>query len=225
MRQLPKAPSLRRTVEKIQPKVEIVIACEGENTEPRYIQDCVAHYGAGLVRLRLIPRFGVPLTVVRTAIAEREMLLARVRSRWGGVKPELCFRVWAIFDKDDHDVAEALALAKENGVDVAFSNPCFELWALLHLENYGAQDGRHDLQRRLRDFMPTYDHDHGAVVDFVQIASQFPVAFQRARALNQARVAEDCEGGCPSTTVGDLVLKIVENGKFNFRAKVAKELG
>ncbi|WP_018654147.1 RloB family protein [Actinomadura flavalba] len=42
---------------------------------------------------------------------------------------------WAVFDKDDNPDAALLAaydLARKEGVSVAFSHACFELWLLLH---------------------------------------------------------------------------------------------
>ncbi|KAB8183256.1 hypothetical protein FH608_049290 [Nonomuraea phyllanthi] len=61
-------------------------------------------------------------------------------------------QVWAFFDRDDHDlVEESYARAKAAGVKVAYSNPCFELWLLLHFVPgvSGAQDS-HGVQQQLR---------------------------------------------------------------------------
>lgn len=214
MKKLPPVPSIKRRSEFVSPKVEIVVACEGKNTERRYLDDCKDAYGAGMVRMRFLPITGVPMTVVQAAIEEREMLLeARRRSK----DSFDVFRVWAVFDRDAHpNVPEALALAAENKIDVAFSNPCFEVWPLLHLIDYGAQDGRHAVQARLKIEMPSYDHENGAIVDFTLIKDRFPTAYERARTLNATRVAEGVPLGCPSTTVGELVKKIADNGKGSF---------
>jgi hypothetical protein len=215
---LPAVPSIKRTPRLLKPKVEIVIACEGKNTEPTYFKDCVAAYSAGLVRLRLLPITGVPITVVDAAIEERDALVARCRKSPDSF--DACFRVWAVFDRDDHpSVPEALTRARENGVDTAFSNPCFEVWPLLHLDDYGAQDGRHAVQARLTAKMPSYDHESGAVIDLPAIKDLFPVALERAQRHNLARQTERDPHGCPFTTVGDLVLKIIQNGKGAFSRK------
>jgi len=122
--------------------------------------------------------------------------------------------VWAVFDCDEHPkISEAMELAAKHRVDVAFSNPCFELWPLLHLEDYGAQDGRQSLQSRLAQLMPSYKHDQEALVDFDQIKDEVMVAVERARKHVRARDLEACPLGNPSTTVGELVLKIIQNGK------------
>lgn len=219
MKELPPAPSIKRKFGFASPKVEIVVACEGKNTERRYLEACKDAYGAGMVRMRFLPITGVPMTVVQAAIEEREILLeARRRSK----DTFDVFRVWAVFDRDVHPkVQEALALAKENKIDVAFSNPCFEIWPLLHLIDYGAQDDRHAVQARLKIEMPSYDHENGAIVDFTLIKDRFPIAYERAKTHNANRESEGAPLGCPSTTVGELVKKIAENGKGSFGRKVA----
>ena len=210
-----KPPSIKRTSRALKPKVEIVIACEGANTEPWYFEECVAEYGAGLVRLRVLNETGVPVTVVTAAIEEREKLLTKCRRSPNSF--DACFRVCAVFDRDEHPrFEEAIALAAKYKIDVAYSNPCFELWPLLHIENYGGQDGRHGIQRRLRKAMPKYDHENGARIDFPLIKNQFHEAYERAKAHGSARVAEGDPFGCPSTSVSELVLKIVQNGKGGF---------
>ena len=217
MRKPPPAPSIGRKFAFASPKVEIVISCEGKVTERRYLEDCKNEYGSGLVKIRFLPITGVPLTVVQAAIEERNELIAERRRSKDSFD---VFKVWAVFDKDEHPlVKEALELARENKIEVAFSNPCFEIWPLLHLVDYGSQDGRHSVQARLKEEMPGYDHEDGAIVDFHAIKDDFPTAYERARRHNAMREAEGVPLGCPSTTVGELVRKIVENGKGTFAKK------
>ncbi|NNA93456.1 RloB family protein [Pseudomonas gessardii] len=212
MRKLPSTPSLKRTVELTKPKVAIYIVCEGINTEPHYFTECVKHYSAGLVELTIIPGAGVPDTLVKRAIALRDELLQKKRRSPDSFSS--CFRVWTIFDRDEHPlVEESILLAKEHKIDVAFSDPCFEIWPILHLQNYGAQDHRHEVQKKLAEMMNTYEHDKGAIIDYEAIKDNFQIAYDRASRLNLARTEENCPNGCPSTTVGELVLKIKQNGR------------
>ncbi len=45
-------------------------------------------------------------------------------------------KVWVVFDKDDNaDFDEAIKLARENNIEVAWSNESFELWLLLHFQD------------------------------------------------------------------------------------------
>jgi hypothetical protein len=216
MRRIPSAPVLKRAVEQISPKVAIYIICEGVNTEPEYFIQCKDDHGAGLVELKIIPGAGVPWTIVQAAVElRRSLTLIKRRSKDSF---DACFRVWAVFDRDDHPlVEESLALAKENSIDVAFSDPCFEVWPLLHLVDHGSQDHRHEVQRKLSNLMPNYDHEKGAIIDYPQIRQSFTTAYDRAKRLNKARADENCPMGRPSTSVGELVMKIIQNGKKSKR--------
>ncbi|SHJ87507.1 RloB-like protein [Hathewaya proteolytica DSM 3090] len=45
-------------------------------------------------------------------------------------------KVWVVFDKDDNsDFDLAIKIAKENNIEVAWSNESFELWLLLHFQD------------------------------------------------------------------------------------------
>ena len=213
-RKIPAAPSLKRSTQTVDPKVEIYIVCEGKNTEPAYFENCADYYGNGLVSIRPLPGAGVPLTIIQTAKELKAALLEERKKRKVKNSYDACFRVWAVFDRDEHpEVERALAMAADSKIDVGFSNPCFEIWPLLHLLDYGGQDGRHAVQKRLTAQMPTYDHERAAVVDFEQIKENFQIAFERSNKLQEARNAENCVNGCPSTNVGILVEKIIQNGK------------
>jgi RloB-like protein len=50
-----------------------------------------------------------------------------------GLEQEFWPQVWCLFDRDEHTSVEtALKQACAEGVGVAFSHPCFEVWRLLH---------------------------------------------------------------------------------------------
>lgn len=51
--------------------------------------------------------------------------------------------VWVVFDKDDNtDFNEAIKLAEDNGIKVAWSNESFELWLLLHFQTLNSAISR-----------------------------------------------------------------------------------
>ena len=48
-------------------------------------------------------------------------------------------RTWVVFDRDAHpSFVQAINEAETQGISIAYSNPCFELWVLLH---YRDDDG------------------------------------------------------------------------------------
>lgn len=57
--------------------------------------------------------------------------------------------IWCVFDVDAHpDVSQAITEAEQSGINVAVSNPCFELWLVLHRENQRAHVERRRIQQR-----------------------------------------------------------------------------
>ena len=59
-----------------------------------------------------------------------------------------------MFDRDIHpNVPAALDLAARSGVEVVMSNPCIELWFILHYEDQLADIERHPAQRRSAELL------------------------------------------------------------------------
>src|SRR5271156_3507691 len=116
-------------------KRRILIICEGEVTEPKYFND-LRHLTRSLIELSIEPG-GTPKTLVERAV---DLKKAAARDAKRGKDENLKFDVvWCVFDVDEHPyLAEAQQQARVNGIKVAVSNPCFELWALLHFQEQHA---------------------------------------------------------------------------------------
>lgn len=131
--------------------------------------------------------------------------------------------VWCVFDVDEHPkVGEARQMALDNGLRLAMSNPCFELWLLLHLrESPGAQH-RHAVQKMFYDMMPGVSWKH---LDFERLSAGGDAAYRRAERLErEARVVG--EGGRnPTTEVFHLVASIDEQGAARRAAPVLPDAG
>ncbi|MEU3143617.1 MULTISPECIES: RloB family protein [unclassified Streptomyces] len=131
---------------------QVYVYTEGEVTEPEYI-DIVVRGGTWAETGRTVQhhianpnaegKHRKPLRMVQEAVrtlrkVEREAKDAGLRRDKDWNWPQ----VWVLFDRDDHQgVREALDLAEKEGVRVAYSHPCFELWRLLHYSNYTATFG------------------------------------------------------------------------------------
>ncbi len=60
--------------------------------------------------------------------------------------------IWCVFDVDAHpDLNSAVSEARDAGIRTAVSNPCFELWLVLHVQDWTAEVHRHEIQRRATD--------------------------------------------------------------------------
>jgi len=104
--------------------------------------------------------------------------------------------VWAMFDVDEHPkLKEAIELADREGVKVAVSNPCFELWALLHFEDQRGHIERKKLRERLKRHMKGYDKE----LDFSKLRDTYEAALTRAKALHEAAKKSGQSRPNPST--------------------------
>lgn len=122
-------PLKRRTASRQEFKT-IVVFTEGQSSEPDYINALksvpkIADNYALSVEIH--PEHGVPLTLVRSAVARK--------------RDSEIDECWCIFDvewpKNHPNLHEAVSLARDHEVRLAISNPCFEVWLILHLKQTG----------------------------------------------------------------------------------------
>lgn len=113
----------------------IWVACEGKVTEPSYLTR-VQRHARDDVHIEIGELGKDPAALTRAAKK------ARVLLRAGDID-----EIWCVFDKDDHPAyAQARSDARDVGIGVAFSNPCFELWLLWHDRDHTAHIERDDVQ-------------------------------------------------------------------------------
>lgn len=108
-----------------------MIFCEGEASEPDYINGLTRLPHVRLktsVNVIIDPGQGVPLTLVRRAVDQI-------------ADPEVD-ECWCVFDvewpQNHPNLDRAVELADAQGIRLAVSNPCFELWLILHFEDQTA---------------------------------------------------------------------------------------
>ena len=186
------------------PALRIVVVAEGAKTEPHYLRTFDRLHGdQSSAKLIVIPDAGDPRAVVERAIEEsRESKRDRLGSQDA---------VWAMFDRDDHSrFDEAKDMARGNGIRLAISNPCFELWGILHYQEYNAPLDRHDCQKKLGELCPGYSNKKGKVFDDpAVIGSKYRDAVERAENSLIRRRKEGDPNGNPSTTVHRLTEHIL----------------
>lgn len=157
--------------------------------------------GGALIEIRIVPESGVPATIAEKAVAHAKR---KVRDSFS-VQDE----VWAVFDRDEHPNFDfAVNRCREGKVRVARSNPCFELWLLLHRTDFDRPDNRFDVQSALRRHCPEYNPSRGKLVDCVILLNTLTDAEQRAATLLRRRADEGDDMGAPSTTVHELTRAI-----------------
>lgn len=126
-----------RPVEKRESLPIIVVRCDDCVTAPRYFEELARACKATVrITVRAAPNDGATaFAVVEAAIKDLQSLDRQASDRQA---------VWALIDTEGDPSLQSKAFdaqkfGQENGVGVALSCPCYELWTLLHLEDTGQQ--------------------------------------------------------------------------------------
>lgn len=192
----------------VPPRPRVLVCCEGLVTEPSYFNG-LKHEGHNqLLHIEVQQAGPNPKTLVDFAVElkKREENAAR-RQKDDNLKYD---EVWCVFDVDSHShIADARQKAAANGVRVAISNPCFELWLLLHFQEQNAHIERDRAQSACREHMPEYRKE----VPFDTLFSRYQEAVQRSLTLEHWQETRGCAGENPSTDVHRLTERIMELGR------------
>jgi hypothetical protein len=132
-----------------EPKRLWLIVCEGL-TEKHYLTGFHQRYRTAEVTLQLEinGQSGDPSNVVKVASELRDNSVREAKSQRD---ENLAFdAVWCIVDVNDHtQLANAIETARDRNIELVISDPCFELWLLLHLTDPPGAQTRHRIQERL----------------------------------------------------------------------------
>ncbi|TGP42840.1 RloB domain-containing protein [bacterium M00.F.Ca.ET.228.01.1.1] len=156
----------------------IFIYCEGEVTERFYIEDYFSQMAknSGVVLVGIQEGAGSPDTIVKACLeheAEDDTI------------------VWAVFDVDEHqDLDVALVRARDNAIPVSLSDPCFEIWGLLHADGCDKPMSRKQAQRALANVMPGFHHDKNPRFDWAWCVDKIPAAIRNAESGLHNRLQE-----------------------------------
>jgi RloB-like protein len=174
-----------------QPRTRLLVVCGGEATEPAYLDGLTRSLGNSAVTVKVVGTRSAPADVVTEAALRRDSA------------PEDFDEVWCVLDVDEFKLDEAERIARQRGVRLAVSNPCFELWLLLHHEHrrVGVVDAA-DAIRLLRRYVPRYDKRRPA---FAHFEGGVEDAIRRGRDLDDGTDT----GPNPSSGVWRLVEKVV----------------
>ncbi|HQN76247.1 MAG TPA: RloB family protein [Methanomassiliicoccales archaeon] len=188
-------------------KPRMLIVCEGKRTEPNYFEGFRREHHNVIISVRESPG-KAPAQIVRCAIERADELDI------GKVPGD---SVWCVFDVDecsDDEMRKAVELA-DGRLKLAVSNPCFELWFLLH---FRYTDKRMDTCREvigaLQRHMPGYDKagDH-----YDRLSPMSLTAIKNAERLEKGASgrghAVHHRDANPCTGVHHLVADIISGGQ------------
>lgn len=194
--------SLRRERSNKKPRSRILILCEGAVTEPNYFKEFIEDIRNPCAYVEVDRTGGSPKTLVERA-ADRKK-----KARKRGVAPDERFdEYWCVFDVDQHPkLSDAKQQARDNNICLAVSNPCFELWILLHFQECTRYEHRHGIQSSCRHRLPGYSK----YVPYWDLKGGYSDAVRRAQELEKKHAADGTDGN-PSTSVYRLTERLLGN--------------
>src|SRR5215213_11842726 len=187
---------IRRRAPQREPRRRVLIVCEGRATEGGYFKDLRSEFRNRLVDIEVDDRGAVPKTLVERAAARKKEADREARRRRDDF---LRYdEVWCVFDVDVHpNLPDARQQARANGIELAISNPCFELWALLHFQDQTSHLERRDARSRLKRHLPDYEK----ALPFDRLNPGYSEAVTRAHELDRRCETDGEPGRNPSTGV------------------------
>ncbi|WP_275100174.1 RloB family protein [Sedimenticola hydrogenitrophicus] len=206
--------SLKRSQAKRDAYDRVLIVCEGEKTEPHYLQELIDHLKLNSANVLVDGR--------SSSSPDKVWQYAKERYREAERRGDVFDRVYCVIDRDSHTTFDQTLVeirkSRPNGVFHATpSVPCFEYWVLLHFDyktapytRTGSNSPCDCVIADLKRYMPGYTKGDKGV--FYQIMSDT----DRAIALSKLTLAEAHKTGTdnPTTLMHELVdyLRHLKNG-------------
>jgi len=165
--------------------------------EARYLIDWYRRSVRVIVNID--PFRGGPFELVqRAAEARRSEALDQRRGK-GRAYDE----IWCMFDIDVHpNVPEAIDVAGRHNIHLAISNPCLELWFILHFEDQTASIGRHDAQHKSEQLLGCGKRLTDPALRL--LSEHHEAAMERSRRLDEKHEADGSQPGeNPAAERGD----------------------
>lgn len=166
-----------------------VIATEGQKTEPKYFKDFASreYYYNPHVHVEILER----LTPSSSPVHVLEEL-NKFKSKYNLISKD---ELWMIIDLDrwhQRNLSDVATQCSQKGYHLAVSNPCFEVWLLLHLKdlsdysieeiNRFTQNFNRDLEREIRNILGSYNKSNPDTLKFLPLIHD---AIKRAKNLDQ----------------------------------------
>lgn len=180
----------------------VYIICEGKETETLYFK----HFRSRNCLVDIIP---IPS---KHKAAEHMVKHAKSLISQADYYPKDGDQLWCVFDCDDNkdfELQAAISYSEKHGYKIAYSNPAFEYWYLLHFEK---RNGYLKDSATVIDILENkgYLENYGKSVDvFEELQEHQPEAIQyakeRVERLTRDQVTVICRDSNPVTTVYELV--------------------
>lgn len=192
----------RRTSGRRKRKPVVYLICEGSETEIRYFKN----FRSRECSIDIVP--------IPSQYKSADKLVQKAKSTIGNSPyyPDEGDLIWCVFDRDDNTnpmLAKAKQTAVKEGLQIAFSNPSFEMWFLLHFNNQiSAVENCESVMKLLKQKGRLEDYEKNKDV-YERLKPLQAVAIERAKKRVSELQAENIEvlsrESNPVSTVSELV--------------------
>lgn len=194
----------RRKVRR-EPCAKVLIVCEGEKTEPLYLNDLKDHYGLNSANVEICGECGSDPRSIFDYAKRRYLIEKRADDPFSSV--------YCVFDRDNHahyqSALDKIGRATPKNVYKAITSvPCFEYWLLLHFcystKSYEPLPGNSackQLISELKKYLSNYEKGSAGI--FLRLKPRLDCAKR-----NAARVLQESEQNHtdnPGTRMHELV--------------------
>jgi hypothetical protein len=181
----------------------LLVFVEGKVTEEEYLIHYHRHHRSK-VNIEIPEFYGTPLSLVKQAVDAKKRNERDEKRGKGRAHDE----VWCVFDVDKHpDLKEAASLARDHGIKLAISNPCLELWFLLHFEPHTAYIESHKAQAAAEKHTKCKKSLSKEALGALD--EKYELAKDRARKLDEKHAGD--ESAFPENNPSSGVWKIVDS--------------
>ncbi len=191
----------RRRKNTRKPERKVIIVCEGAKTEKKYFNG-LKTWNSGVDIVPVHGKCTDPKSIVKFAED-------RMKRKWSFDLKE-GDGVWCVFDVDentDQILKDTHERAKTKKIEIALSNPCFELWFLLHYKRVLSQISREDASTELKTFIEGYEKNKS--INHL-LKGNLSTAIDNARGLNRKHEGDNISLICRESNPSTQVFKLVE---------------
>lgn len=198
-------------------QVKIVIVCEGKKTEPDYFDSYVVKHFREARNIKVVPN-----TKGKTSLNQLYAAALDNKSRYPNAV------VFMVFDNDGKlsnktqkkqlctvlSKCAPLGSVSQDKVNFIFSNPQFELWAILHFEYTTAALTKKETERRTKRYFPDYNPKDNKTFDYNIIlrspeSEQCAIKYAKKLRKHHIKIEGECFFDCPTTNV-DVLIEYME---------------
>lgn len=233
----------KRTTGRAKPPRQFILYVEGRNTEKSYF-DLLKRANCKVIP---VTKRGQGISKCIDFVTDSDKAWKSMPKE----EKEKYDKRWLVFDADGReDFDEGIKLARKKKFGVAFSNMCIEYWFLLHFYDHDGSaipmigDSHSAAQiKKINDYIKKHNKkakstiaeynsdskkveedffDHLMADDPVNKKSRIVLAFERAKAIHEAKKAKGAESRESVTTIYELLLELgviemKKNGYILFR--------